>query len=80
IRRTVAAISSVGHGTADVGDAERALNGEDVSFGIARPDALTLADVVYDNVRLVAPATDGDPRAEEGRFKALIGRTFFDRL
>ncbi|MDR0790988.1 MAG: tRNA pseudouridine(38-40) synthase TruA [Methanomassiliicoccaceae archaeon] len=81
IRRIVAAISSVGRGDASLGDVERALNGENISFGIARPDALTLMDVVYDRIEFMAPAADMfDDRIEEELFSSSLKAAFFSSL
>jgi tRNA pseudouridine38-40 synthase len=83
IRRIAAAISSVGRGTSCVGDVERALNGEDISFGTARADALTLADVEYDCPKFcvsVMPEAERGSRAEEERFKTDLRMRFFDSL
>ncbi|MCL2143200.1 MAG: tRNA pseudouridine(38-40) synthase TruA [Methanomassiliicoccaceae archaeon] len=81
IRRIVSAISSVGRNESKMDDAERALNGEAVSFGLARADALTLADVVYENVNFITPAADIlSRRAEEERFMLALRTAFFDSL
>jgi tRNA pseudouridine38-40 synthase len=81
IRRIVAAISSVGRGDASLNDVERALNGEPISFGVARPDALTLIDVVYDDIDFITPAADMfDDRIEEELFRWSLRRTFFNSL
>jgi len=79
IRRMVAAISSVGWGDSDIEDVKRALNGDDISFGVARPDALTLMDVVYDNVAFL-PADGLGPRAGEKRFELILRSMFLDSL
>jgi len=79
IRRMVAAISSVGWGDSGIRDVERALRGRDVSFGVARPDALTLMDIVYDNVSFV-PAESLGPRAGEKRFELILRNMFLDSL
>ena len=48
IRRISAAIDKVSRGKAELDQVRRALDGEDITFGVARPDALTLVDVMYD--------------------------------
>lgn len=48
IRRISSAIDRVSLGKAGLDDVRRALDGEDITFGVARPDALTLVDVRYD--------------------------------
>jgi tRNA pseudouridine38-40 synthase len=81
IRRIVAAISSVGRNDATLKDIERALNGETISFGIARPDALTLADVVYNGIEFTTPAADMfDDRIEEELFAYSLRAAFFNSL
>ncbi len=50
IRRIVAAIEGVGNGKADIGDVARALEGEDLQFGLADPRNLILMDVEYDDL------------------------------
>jgi tRNA pseudouridine38-40 synthase len=81
IRRIAAAISSVGRGDATVDDVGRALNGDPISFGTARPDALTLIDVVYDNVEFMAPAARAfDKRIKEELFRHFLRNSFFDSL
>jgi tRNA pseudouridine38-40 synthase len=48
IRRISSAIHRTSLGRASLEAVEAALNGEDISFGMSRPDALTLLDVDYD--------------------------------
>jgi len=81
IRRIVSAISSVGSGNSSIDDVKRALNGEPITFGIARADALTLVDVVYDHVEFVTPPTDMfRSRTDEESLRQRIRRTLFDSL
>jgi len=81
IRRIVSAIAAVGRGYASLDDVRRALNGEPISFGIARPDALTLIDIVYENVEFVVPSAEMfDARIEEELFRWSLRKTFFDSL
>jgi len=81
IRRIAAAISSVGRGEASAEDVGRALNGNPISFGTARPDALTLIDVVYDNVEFTAPAARAfDQRIKEELFRHFLRNSFFNSL
>jgi tRNA pseudouridine38-40 synthase len=81
IRRIVSAVSSVGRGDAALNDVEKALNGSPVSFGLARPDALTLMDVIYDNVEFTVPGDDMfDTRVEEELFRYSLRRAFFNSL
>ena len=48
IRRISSAVEAVGKGKRSLDDVQAALNGKDISFGVGRPDALTLQDVQYD--------------------------------
>lgn len=81
IRRIVAAVSSVGRGDASLNDVKKALNGDPVSFGIARPDALTLIDVIYDNIKFTAPDAEMfDTRVSEEMFAWSLRKLFFSSL
>ena len=59
IRRIMAAVIEVGKHMTDCEDIKRKLAGEDGTFGLARPDGLTLTDVTYDDI--VFPEPDGCP-------------------
>jgi len=81
IRRIVAAMISVGRGDSSLSDVEDALCGKDVTFGIARPDALTLLDVCYWGIEFTAPSADVfDKRIEEELFKDRLKGMFFASL
>jgi len=81
IRRIVAAIALVGKGYASLSDINDALDGKDITFGIARPDALTLVDVCYKNVEFITPSADMfDKRVDEEMFKDDIRNMFFTSL
>jgi len=81
IRRMAAAISSVGRGDASVEDVENALNGGPMSFGLARPDALTLIDVIYNDIEFVTPAADMlDAKVKEEMFGYSLRSAFFNSL
>ncbi len=56
IRRIMAAVIEVGKGMTDCEDIKRKLAGEDGTFGLAKPDGLTLVDVTYDDVTFPEPA------------------------
>lgn len=56
IRRIMAAVIEVGKGMTDCEDIKRKLAGEDGTFGLAKPDGLTLMDVTYDDVVFERPA------------------------
>ena len=82
IRRMVAAIDSVSRGDHTLDDVHKALDDlQEVNFGVARPDALTLVDVVYDWLDFTE--TDKDQfssRKQEETFAQGLRRTFFDSL
>ncbi|MDR1954822.1 MAG: tRNA pseudouridine(38-40) synthase TruA [Candidatus Methanoplasma sp.] len=81
IRRIVAAIASVGRGDSSVSDVKDALEGKDISFGLARPDALTLLDVFYQEVEFVSPSEDMfDKRVGEEIFRDSLRNMFFASL
>ncbi|MCL2031711.1 MAG: tRNA pseudouridine(38-40) synthase TruA [Methanomassiliicoccaceae archaeon] len=81
IRRIAAAIIAVGRGDSSVSDIKDALGGKDVSFGIARPDALTLLDVCYKDVEFTASSSDVFAgKVEEEVFKNRLGSMFFTSL
>ena len=79
IRRMAAAISSVGTGRSSVDDVRRALDGEDVSFGLARPDALFFIGADYDGVEFV-DAVIPKRRIDGDLFRIAMEREFFERL
>jgi tRNA pseudouridine38-40 synthase len=81
IRRITAAVVSVGRGDASISDVKGALDGDDITFGLARPDALTLVDVEYDAVEFTVPADDlFDVRVKEELFRDKLRSSFFASL
>ena len=68
IRRISSAVEAVGKGKRSLYDVQAALNGKDVSFGVGRPDALTLQDVQYDMLSF----TEADPKAIQARRKEHV--------
>ena len=81
VRRIVAAIVSVGRGDSSLSDVKGVIDGKDMTFGIARPDALTLTDVYYKNVEFITPSADIlDRRIEEEMFKDKLKSIFFASL
>ncbi|NLN71566.1 MAG: tRNA pseudouridine(38-40) synthase TruA [Thermoplasmatales archaeon] len=81
IRRIVGAVSAVGRGNAALEDAQRALDGESISFGTARADALTLVDIIYKNVEFYVPDSSLlDETIEEGLFRCSLRSLFFSSL
>lgn len=79
IRRIVAAIESVAKGKATKDDVKDALNGKAISFGLARPDALTLCDIVYDGVQFKRYDTF-EKRLDERSFSISLEKMFYDSL
>ncbi len=82
IRRMVAAIDAVSKCVRTLDDVDRALNGlEEINFGVARPDALTLVDVVYDWLDFTEAGQDQfESRKREEEFSQGLRRTFFGSL
>ena len=56
IRKIVAAVELVAKGERTMDDIRDALNGKEINFGLARPDALTLTEVRYDNLKFNEPS------------------------
>ncbi|MCQ2078889.1 MAG: tRNA pseudouridine(38-40) synthase TruA [archaeon] len=55
IRRIMAAVIQVGKGMSSLDDVKAKLAGEDGTFGIAKPDGLTLLDVTYPDLEFQKP-------------------------
>lgn len=81
IRKMCSAIAFVGRGLRTLQDVEDALNGKEINFGIARADALTLVDTVYDDLEFKEPSAKYyTKRVKEERFEEDLRREFFDSL
>ncbi len=82
IRKISAAIDSVARGKRTLDDVRRALyDGEEIQFGIARPDALTLLDVEYRNLEFVSPEEDAyKPRVKDRLFANALEKDFLSSL
>ncbi|MCQ2055873.1 MAG: tRNA pseudouridine(38-40) synthase TruA [archaeon] len=81
IRRIVSAIESVGKGVHSLDDIEDALNGKDINFGIARPDALTLMEVTYNDVKFLCSGNrQYNKRLKEKRLINALENGFFSQL
>ena len=78
VRRTAAAIEAVASGRRSLSDVEAALNGEDINFGVARADALTLTDIQYPEMSF---EDHSDPvlkeKSRDGRFSADLVSSFY---
>lgn len=81
IRRISAAIDRVSLGRATLNDVSRALAGEDITFGVARPDALTLMDVSYDWLEFIPFEGPGiSHRKYDGLFGCDLRRSFYESI
>jgi len=81
IRRISAAVISVGRGDSNISDVEDALQGKNMTFGLARADALTLTDITYPDIDFeTAPCNTFDPRSKEKLFKNHLEKRFFESL
>ncbi len=81
VRRTASAIESVASGRSSLSDVRRALDGEDVNFGIGRADALTLTDVEYDFLEFIDfKGPQLRMRAKEGEFASDLRSYFYNSL
>jgi len=82
IRRMVGAIDSVSKGLRTLDDVHRALDDlEEINFGVARADALTLTDVDYDWLSFEkADRRQFSERISEDNFRYSLRKAFFDSL
>lgn len=81
IRKICAAIDAVGKGTRTTDDVRDALNGEEINFGVARPDALTLTDVIYKNITFAeCDRSFYAERMREDTFSNLLDSMFLKTL
>jgi len=81
IRRIAAAINAVGRGNSSVSDVKEALEWKETNFGIAKPDALTLVDVRYNDVNFIPPSKDVlSGRIGDGMFREELKMMFFASL
>ncbi len=81
IRKISAAIDSVARGRRTLDDVRRALDGEDVQFGMARPEALTLMEVNYDNLSFTFPERNAyQERLDEESFITMVRGAFLSSL
>ena len=81
IRKIVAAIEAVGKGVRTMDDIRDALDGKEINFGLARPDALTLTEVRYDHLRFNDPSDRYySERLKEELFSQSIADDFLRSL
>lgn len=81
IRKISAAIDSVARGKRTLDDVRRALDGEDIQFGMARPEALTLMEVNYDHLTFTFPERNAyQERVDEESFITMVRGAFLSSL
>jgi tRNA pseudouridine38-40 synthase len=81
VRKIVAAVAAVGSGKAQIESVRNALDGLDVSFGLARPDALTLTDVEFKDTSFLVPdCWIYGGRVKEEKFRNSVRTAFFSAL
>ena len=81
IRRISSAVYRVSLGRASLDSVKDAIDGKDLSFGMCRPDALTLLDVNYDWLAFEdARGKEYLKRSEELVFSGLVRQSFLDSL
>ena len=80
VRRTVAAMVKVGEGKASLEEVRSALDGKDITFGLAPPEGLTLMDIEYGFPFSVECPPTMSRRAEEYRLDAFVRLSFADAL
>jgi pseudouridylate synthase I len=79
IRRIVSAMVSVASGKSSLSDVKDALNGKNITFGVARGDALTLADVIYEGMEFT-DVPEGGKRIREEMFRLSLTASFYNEL
>lgn len=80
VRRMVAAMVEVGNQRVTVDEVRSALEGRDVSFGLAPAEGLTLMDVAYDVNFLIECPPTMSRRLDEYRLDAYVRLGFADAL
>ena len=81
VRRTAAAIRSVASGHNTLDDVRSALDGNDINFGIARADALTLTSVDYDGLTFTPSHSHVlSEKVDECAFSSDLRRGFYTAL
>jgi tRNA pseudouridine38-40 synthase len=80
VRRMIAAAVRAGEGKASLEEVTRALEGEDITFGHASPEGLTLMDIEYEFPFDVECPPTMSRRAEEYRLDAFARLSFAESL
>jgi tRNA pseudouridine38-40 synthase len=80
VRRVVAAMDAVGSGRTELGEVRRALEGEDIQFGLAPPENLYLMDVRYDFEFNMDAPVNLEARLKMGSQAAFMRLAFFEEL
>ena len=79
IRRIVSAMTAAASGRTSADNIKDALNGKNVSFGLAPPEPLTLIDVIYDGIEFTDMQCSHD-RIEDRTFSLSLEVDFYDEL
>ena len=81
IRRIMAAVIQVGKHMSSLDDVKAKLAGENGTFGIAKPDGLTLLDVTYPELEFVRPdICPYEKRLRQDRYQDSLRRMFHKSL
>ena len=80
VRRVVAALSSVSEGSSTLEDVMEALQGREVSFGLAPPEGLILMQIDYgiQFIEMCPPTLESKTRGK--RAEKMIELLFYDSL
>jgi len=81
IRRIMAAVIEVGLGMTDTDDVAETLAGKDATYGLAKPDGLTLLNVTYEGLTFVRPARcPYEKRLGRDRYQDALLTSFHNSL
>lgn len=81
IRRIMAAVMQVGRHMSDLDDVLAKLDGDDGTFGLAKPEGLTLLDVWYEDVEFVAPdECPYEKKISYDLYRDALDRTFHETI
>ncbi|MFA7063663.1 MAG: tRNA pseudouridine(38-40) synthase TruA [Methanomethylophilus sp.] len=81
IRRIMAAVIQVGKGMSSLEDVKETLAGKDATYGLAKPEGLTLLDVTYPDLVFTAPAQcPYAKRLRDDRYRDNLRAAFHNSL
>lgn len=80
VRRMVAAMTSVAEGSATVHDVREALQGLDISFGLAPPEGLVLMQIDYGIDFVEECPVTLERKARAKRAEKMVELIFYDSL